>query len=295
MLQVTFAHAPNDPGPAKSDYLSIQLSWSVVPMRKTRVGEYRAENWQAHVMGPSSGRDAFHVFEDIESEQVAVEGAIAHLVTSGIVAGAPLDEVKYSAFCDRVRTTFDIPWTGISPRMRRAIYAINAAFQPQRLVCAGIFCGYTFICNVGASIGPGRMYSSTHVVGLEILPREATRACNNCNCFMSGLAANIICADASEWLADQCNFNVDLLYIDAKSIDFDPKTAGVRELTRHSEYWKIINSAVPRLRPGALVLAHNSVNASREISDYLEFVRGTPFQASENLIIDDAGLEVSLV
>ena len=49
------------------------------------------------------------------------------------------------------------------------------------------------------------------------------------------------------------------------------------------------------LRPGSLVLAHNSVNAASSMLDYLEYVRDPAHFTSVNMIVDDQGLEVSIL
>ena len=257
------------------------------------IGEFRAVNWQAHKMGPSSGKDAFVEFEKSEQEREVVSEALCYLQNMNVLQATAYDEDLFFKFCSSVHENFLIPWTGISPRMRRAIYGINACFRPEQLVCAGVFCGYTFICNAGAGIGPGACYEVGSSIGIEILPIEAERARSNVERFAPGFGNSIVCEDASNWLNDG-DYSIDLLYIDAKSIDFDPMTARERPEDRSSVYLSIVQAAIRRLRPGSLVLAHNSVNAAQEISDYLEFVRGPEFKTSINLIIDDAGLEVSV-
>jgi len=45
---------------------------------------------------------------------------------------------------------------------------------------------------------------------------------------------------------------------------------------------------------GALLLAHNSVNAAEALKDYLDFVRDPKnCTASVNMVVDGEGLEVS--
>jgi len=255
---------------------------------------YKAQNSEKHIMGPSSGKDAFHYFEEEQCEVEAVDGALNALVSQGIIATQEYDRAAFDRFRARVKESFDIPWTGISPRMRRAIYAINAIYKPQSTVCAGIFCGYTFICNAGASLGPGACYESDHLIGIEILESEAKRAANNVDRFAGGNGAAIVCADAAAWLESVCDFGVDLLYIDAKPLAFDPANPFSRG-AGESEYFTIVKAAMQHLNKGALVLAHNSVNASAFLGDYLDFVRSKQFRASMNVMIDDAGLEVSIL
>jgi hypothetical protein len=256
--------------------------------------EYYASDWQRHIMGPSSGQGAFVQFEDEQHEIAAIDGALRTLVRAQMLPHSNYDHQAYSKFCASVESNFDIPWTGISPRMRRMIYAINAIRRPPSVVCAGIFCGYTFICNAGASIGEGACYRSDHLVGIEILEKEAVRAAKNLERFATDAGKNVVCAEAADWLATKCRIKIDLLYIDAKAIEFDPALQPRTPIAPQSEYAKIIQASIPHLNPGALVLAHNSVNASNAIQDFLQLVRSNRFRASMNLIIDDAGLEVSI-
>jgi predicted O-methyltransferase YrrM len=246
-------------------------------------------------MGPSSGQAAFVQFEDEASEIAAVEGALEALRLAKLLAHTSYDLKAFDRFRAAVASNFEIPWTGISPRMRRMIYAINAIRRPSNLVCAGIFCGYTFICNAGASIGDGAAYRSTNLAGIEILEKESALARSNVERFAPGEGKRVVHADAVDWLTSECAFQLDLLYIDAKAIDFDPRLGASRSVApAESVYMSIVRAAMPKLAPGALVLAHNSVNAADAIADYLSFVRSERFNSSMNLIIDDAGIEVSL-
>jgi predicted O-methyltransferase YrrM len=94
--------------------------------------------------------------------------------------------------------------------MHRLIYAINAILQPKVMVAAGIFCGFTFICNAGAAVGQGKCYDAKRLVGIEIKPEEAARAERNVRSLTDDPAVEIIAADAVEALA---NFDdtIDLL------------------------------------------------------------------------------------
>ena len=57
----------------------------------------------------------------------------------------------------------------------------------------------------------------------------------------------------------------------------------------------MVQAALHALRPGSLVLAHNSVNSARDLADYLAYMRDSgPFRESVNLVVDDQGLEVSI-
>lgn len=252
---------------------------------------YYANNWKEHVMGIKSGHTAFHVFEDDQAEIAAVDGALTELNRLWILTSKEYNYEKFMALRTTVKNNCDIPWTGISPRMQRLIYAINAIKQPKVVVCAGIFCGYTFICNIGAAIGPGSCYKAEQLIGFEILEQEVQRAKRNVEQLDTHAETKILCADTAEWLITSKQ-PIDLLYIDAKPVDWDRTWPKERE---PSEYYKIVKAALPNLPKGALVVAHNSMNAANYLSDYLEFVRSDRFQVSSNLAIDDSGLEVTLV
>lgn len=252
---------------------------------------YYANNWEEHIMGMSSGHTAFHVFENDNAEISAVNGALQELNRLGILSSNDYNREKFMSLRTAVKEECEIPWTGISPRMQRLIYAINAIKKPKVVVCAGIFCGYTFICNIGAAIGPGACYQAEKLLGFEILEQEVKRASRNVGQLGTHKEVTILCADTAEWLSTS-DTKIDLLYIDAKPVDWNRTWPKERD---PSEYYKIVKAALPNLPKNALVVAHNSMNAASYLSDYLAFVRSDQFQGGVNLAIDDSGLEVTLV
>ena len=168
--------------------------------------------------------------------------------------------------------------------MQRLIYAINATSRPQVMVAVGIFCGNTFISNAGAAVGPGACYAAQRLVGLEIRTEEADRARRNVATLDPAGRAEILGQDGIPWLRS-FDGTVDLLYLDADG----PKGRG------KSIYLDLVQAAEHALRRGSLVLAHNSVNAARELADYLAYVRDPGhFRESVNMVVDDQGLEVSV-
>ncbi len=242
---------------------------------------YEAKNWRQYVM---NWYDPHRQLEPLDREIEIVDEALCTLVDAGALSYSEYDKDKMLAHRKAVRQKFDIPWTAISPRMQRLLYAINAIAQPRVMVAVGIFCGNTFISNAGAAIGPGACYDAERVVGLEIRPAEADRARRNVNQFAhNGVMVDILAADGIPWLRD-FRGTLDLLYLDADG----PRGTG------KSIYLSLLQAAEHALRPGSLVLAHNSVNAARSLRDYLSYVRDPAnFQVSVNMIVDDQGLEVS--
>ncbi len=243
--------------------------------------EYRSPDWNRYVM---DYREPFKQLEPLEREIQIVDEALATLQRAGILPHTNYDRDRFLVHRREVAEKFDIPWTAITPRMHRLIYAINAIIQPKVMVAAGIFCGFTFICNAGAAIGAGKCYDAKRLVGIEIKPDEAARAERNVKRITDEPVVEIIAADAVEVLA---NFNdtVDLLYLDADGAGKSGK--GI--------YLDILLASWDKLRSGSIILAHNSVNLAHQLRHYLEFVRNPQnCRASVNIVLDGEGLEVSM-
>lgn len=241
---------------------------------------YEADHWQEYLM---DWYDPHRELEPEAREVEAVDGALASLVEAGVLPHGSYDRQKMLAHRAAVRERFDIPWTAISPRMERLLYAVNAIARPRVMAAVGIFCGNTFIANAGAAIGPGACYRAERLVGLEIRPQEAERARRNVARLDPGGQAEILAADGVPWLREFAG-QIDLLYLDADGSGGRGK----------SIYLDLLEAALPALRPGSLVLAHNAVNAARSMADYLACVRGPAhFAESVTLVVDDQGLEVS--
>jgi len=221
--------------------------------------------------------------EPLAREISLIDDALAEMVDAGILPHAEYDGGKMLAHRVAVREKFDIPWTAITPRMQRLLYAINAIARPDTMIAVGIFCGNTFISNAGAAIGPGACYRASRLIGVEIRPEEAERAARNVATVDPEGEARIVAEDGIPFLRD-LDGTVDLLYLDADGSGGRGK----------SIYLDLLEAAEHALRPGSLVLAHNSVNAAAQLADYLDFVRDPErFRESIDLYVDGEGLEVS--
>jgi predicted O-methyltransferase YrrM len=120
-------------------------------------------------------------------------------------------------------------------------------------------------------------------VGVEIRPDVAARAERNVRRIDPTGTARIVAADAVDVARDFAE-PLHLLYLDADGTGRRGK--GV--------YLDIVEACEDRLPPGAVVLAHNSVNCAGQLADYLAHVRDPAhFRASVNVIFDPEGLEVS--
>lgn len=241
---------------------------------------YRSDDWSSYRM---SFGDPHREIEPLEKEIAVVDGALKVLHEVGILPHTDYDHAKMLAFRQAVREKFEIPWTAITPRMQRFIYAVNAIIQPENMIAAGVFCGNTFISNAGAAVGPGASYRAKNLIGVEIKPHEAERAERNVRSIDPTGVARVVAEDAVDTVKNFSD-NINLLYLDA---DGDKgRGKGI--------YLEILKACYDKMPPGSVVLAHNSANATERLKHYLEFVRDpVNFHASVNVIFDVEGLEVT--
>lgn len=243
--------------------------------------DYRADDWDTYKMDYSNPHE---VIEPLEEEIAVVDEALAVLHDAGVLPHTRYDHARMLRHRNAVAESFEIPWTAITPRMERLLYAINAIARPQVMVAAGVFCGFTFICNAGAAAGPGACYTARDLIGVEIKPDEAERAERNTRKIDPTGVTRIVADDAVNFVG-QLDTPIDLLYLDA---DGDKgRGKGI--------YLDILRAGYDRMPSGSVVLAHNSVNSAERLKHYLHFVRDPAcFRASVNVIFDGEGLEVSV-
>ncbi len=243
--------------------------------------EHRADDWASYKM---DYHNPHRELEPPEREIAVVDAALATLQRAGALPHTRYDHARMLAYREAVREHFEIPWTAITPRMQRLMYAINAIAQPRVVIAAGVFCGNTFIANAGAAVGPGACYEAEDLVGVEIDAEKAAQAEANVRRIDPTGVARIVAADALEVLANYPG-RIWLLYLDADG----PPGVG------KGIYLDMLKMAYDKLPPGALVLAHNSVNCAQRLQQYFAFVRDEAnLRASVNVAIDNQGLEVSV-
>jgi predicted O-methyltransferase YrrM len=203
---------------------------------------------------------------------------------AGVLPHTRYDHEKLLAHRRAVAELFDIPWTAITPRMQRLLYAVNAIVRPRNMIAAGVFCGNTFISNAGAAVGPGACYTAQALIGVEIVEEEAARAERNVRRIDPSGVARVLAADAVQ-VAAEFTEPIQLLYLDADG-------AGGRG---KGVYLDILEACYDLIPAGGVVLAHNSVNCAERLKWYLQHVRdGEHFRSSVNIIFDPEGLEVSV-
>lgn len=242
---------------------------------------YRSEDWDRYRMDM---RNPHLPLEPLEQEIAVVDEALEVLREAGVLPHTRYNRDKMLAHRQAVKDHFEIPWTAITPRMQRLLYAINAIKQPQNMIAAGVFCGNTFISNAGAGVGPGACYTAQQLIGIEIKPEEAARAERNVRRIDPTGVARVVADDAVSFVR-RFPAPIDLLYLDADGDRGQGK--GI--------YLEILEAGLDRMSLGSVVLAHNSVNGGDRLVPYLEFVRDSRhFRASVNVIFDGEGLEVSV-
>jgi len=242
---------------------------------------HRSDDWDRYKM---EYKNPHKELEPQEKEIAVVDAALRVLQESGVLPHTRYDHAKFLAHRKAVRELFEIPWTAISPRVQRLLYAINAIVQPPYMIAAGVFCGNTFISNAGAGVGPGACYTAKVLVGIEIKPAEAERGERNVRRIDPTGVARIVAADALAVVKDWRD-PIQLLYLDADGSG--TKGKGI--------YLDILEAGYDRMPPGAVILAHNSVNSAHKLKDYFACVRDPQkFRASVNVILDPEGLEVSV-
>ena len=242
------------------------------------IAEFRSSDWDTYKMDYGQPH---RELEPLENEIAVVQAALEKLREAGVLPHTRYDHAKMLAHRKAVRELFEIPWTAITLRMQRLLYAVNAILQPPNMIAAGIFCGNTFISNAGAAVGPGACYPAKQLIGVEILPEEAARAERNVRRIDPSGVARIVAADAVD-VVTQFQEPIQVLYLDA-----DGRGKEV--------YLDILKAAYDRLPAGSVVMAHNSVNAAERLAAYLLFVRDpAQMRATVNVIFDGEGLEVSV-
>ena len=98
--------------------------------------EYKPTQRCKYVMNWQEG--PYHDLEPIEREIEVVDEALEALVEANILPHKRYDKDRMFTHRTAVRENFEIPWTGITPRMEHLLYAINAIAQPQTVVAVGI-------------------------------------------------------------------------------------------------------------------------------------------------------------
>ena len=210
---------------------------------------------------------------------------LARLVAQGVLSGEPPDWEAYQRFRARVRETFEVPGTTITPLMARVLYGIAALARPRRLLGIGTYAGNALVWLAGPGFTPAASYRGELAVGVDTDAEATMLARANFGRLGADSRTRLLAIDGHEAAATHAG-RWDLVLLDAD----DPTS-------RKSVYLSLLESVYPRLAAGGLLLAHDiCVPLFREdMSRYRALVCDSRrFRMSVPLEIDECGLEVSV-
>ena len=203
-----------------------------------------------------------------------------------VLKRGPVDWERFAALSAKVHAHFVIPSTTFTPMMRRLLYCIAESIGAREIVGAGTYVGYTFAWLLRDADHASIAGAPFRAQGIDVNAEANAIARRNLAALRHGDQVVITDGDAIEVVA-MSDDPIDLLYIDIDSPD-----AG------KSGYTEILKAALPRLRPRALVLAHDACVARFRA----DFERFESFIRSEGrltgpwvLPVDACGLAVAAV
>ncbi len=159
-----------------------------------------------------------------------VEGGLAALVQAGILPHQEYDREAVGARRAAIRERMEIPWTAITPRMQRLLYAISTSRSRRswwRLACSAASPTYRMPAPPSGRAQP----VARRLTGIEIVSDEADRARHNVELFRNGDGRS----RPKSWESTACPGSkaydprmdrpIDLLYLDANDPNRDHKSS----------------------------------------------------------------------
>jgi predicted O-methyltransferase YrrM len=200
----------------------------------------------------------------------------------------PVEPTPWEAFVrlsELIHERFVVPWTTFTPVMRRLVFALGLAARARHVVGVGTYVAYTYAWLLRDGADERCVPHLESAIGFDVDAEANALARRNCACLGHGERVSFIDADGCVGVA-RGKEPIDLLYI-----DLDAPDAGKRA------YRTVLEAALPRLREGALILAHDScVEKFRcDIEQYHDLVRRSVMLSGPwNLPIDSCGLSVAV-
>jgi predicted O-methyltransferase YrrM len=226
-----------------------------------------------------------HSAADVTYEEI-IDKMVGLLADAGLLRSSPAT-TPWDAFLrlsDRVHGNFEIPTTTFTPIMRRLVFALGMMARPRNIVGVGTYVGYTFSWLIGDRADEAARPCFETAIGIDIDSRANELARRNCAVLGHGDRLKFLDSDGFAALRS-CTDPIDLLYLDV-----DDKVTG------KAAYRDLLQAAVPRLRPKAIVLAHDPCVASfrRDFDAYHEFINTSEsFAEALVLAVDECGLSVT--
>lgn len=176
------------------------------------------------------------------------EHCVELLRQAGVGLSEPghLDWDEFAELSRLVHGSFQVPATTFTPMMRRLLFAISACLQPRTIVGAGTYVGYTFAWLLRNRADARSGMPAVEAIGIDVDADANRIARANCTLLNHGDGVRFVDGDACAVLRE-LREPVDLLYIDIDSAD-----------DRKMGYRDVLVAALPVLRPGSLVLAHDA-------------------------------------
>jgi predicted O-methyltransferase YrrM len=190
---------------------------------------------------------------------------------------------RYKIFRQRIRSSFIVPETSVTPLMARLLYCLAALARPERVLCVGCYVGNALAWMAGPGFGPDPVYRGALALGVDI-DRAAVQAATQ-NFARAGMANRVECRCMDGLDIPRLDQRFDLVLLDADDPD-----------SRKAIYYPLLDAIYPLVEDDGLILAHDiAVPRFREqLGRYRELMRDSArFAGTASLEIDDCGLEVS--
>jgi predicted O-methyltransferase YrrM len=192
---------------------------------------------------------------------------------------------RYKTFRQRIRTSFIVPETSVTPLMARVLYGLAAVARPERVLCVGCYVGNALAWMAGPGFGPDPVYRGVLALGVDT-DRAAVEAAAQ-NFARAGMANRVECRCMDGLDIPSLGQRFDLVLLDADDQD-----------SRKAIYYPLLDAIYPLVDDDGLILAHDiAVPRFRaQLGRYRELTRDSArFAGTASLEIDDCGLEVSHV
>jgi len=217
-----------------------------------------------------------------------VDRIIDLLRCAGAVQGnsSPTPWNAFLRLSSLIHDAYEIPSTTFTPMMRRLLFALGFAAQPQTVVGIGTYVGYTFSWLLRDRRDSESNPFPEMAVGMDVDESANQLARRNCSVLNHGTRLSFLDGDGITLLT-RLETPIDLLYIDVD----DP-------VVGKGGYRQVIETASSLLSPGALVLAHDACvpKFAADFAAYNGYVKRCEiFRDTWIFPVDDCGLSVTAV
>lgn len=245
--------------------------------------EHVASDWNTY-RAPAGPSNIPGSATDLTDRSV-VESALAAMSRALVIRSGQVDEHRYLGFQRSTSVLMDAGPCQLSPRIQRLLYGIVAIQQPMSIVAADCGDAIGLLICAGPALGCQPIYHAQAVTGFEPRLSEAARAERNVRNIDHHGLISIFPEDAVSGIS-RLGKSIDLLLLGHDEI---PDT------NRHQRYLQVLKTALPCMKPGAMVVAIGSMSASVELRQYQAFVRNTDnMSISMNVVLDHTGCEISV-